>query len=311
MRIAVFGAGGVGGYFGARLQQAGEEVAFVARGRHLEAIRADGLRIESPLGDAHLEVVASDDPAEIGPVDVVLVATKTFQLDEAIDAIAPLVGETTLLVPLLNGIEAPDRLAAALPRGTVAGGLCRIVAFVAEPGAIRHIGVEPYLAVGLRDGGSDPRVEALVAAARRAGVTAESPPDIETAMWRKFLMVVSWGAIGAVSRAPMGQLLAHPGTRALLREALDEIVRVAAARDVDLGGHAAADALAFYRTLPPDGTTSLQRDVAEGRPSELDAWSGAVVRLGGASGVETPVHRFVASALEPLERRARGEVSFP
>lgn len=310
MRIAVFGSGGVGGYFGARLQQAGDEVAFVARGRHLDAMRREGLRIESPRGDAQLTVTASDDPAELGAADVVLVATKTFQLDEAMARMGPLVGEETLVVPLLNGVEAPARLAKGLARGTVVGGLCRIIAFVAEPGRIQHVGADPYVAFGRLDGEKDPRVDALAEAFRRAGVEVDTPTDIAAAMWRKFLMVAAWGAVGAVSRAPIGTLLEHEGTHELLTGALDEIVRVAEAYGVALGGGAVRAALAFYAGLPAEATTSLQRDVAEGRPSELGDWSGSVVRLGARARVATPVHGFVAAALEPLERRARGEIDF-
>lgn len=310
MRVAIFGSGGVGGYFGARLQQAGTEVGFVARGAHLEALRAAGLRLESPLGDARIPVAASDDPADFGEVDAVLVATKTYQVAAAARQMAPLVGERTLVVPLLNGVEAPSRLEDGLDRGTVAGGLCRIIAYLAEPGTIRHVGAEPYIAFGPIGGCPDPRYEALATELRRAGVRVEIPSSIETAMWRKFLLVVAWGAVGAVSRAPIGVLLAHEGTRSLLERSLVEIDELAAARGVDLGADATAAALAFYEGLPAAATTSLQRDIADGRPSELDDWSGAVLRLGRAAGVATPVHAYVTATLEPLERRARGEIVF-
>ena len=217
MNIAIFGSGGVGGYFGARLQQAGEEVAFVARGAHLAAMRDAGLAIESPLGDARLQVRASDDPTELGPADVVLVATKTYQLGEVVQSIGPLLHDDSLIVPLLNGVEAAERLEAGVHRGTVAGGLCRIVAFIAAPGTIRHVGAEPSVAFGLRGGRQDERVERLAAAFRRAGVTVDTPSDIDEATWSKFLFVVGWGAVGAVSRAPLGILLHHDGTRELLR----------------------------------------------------------------------------------------------
>ena len=316
MRIAIFGTGGVGGYFGGRLAEAGYEVAFVARGKHLEAIRERGLSIRSPRGDAVVRPdVASDEPADIGPVDVVVVATKTFQLDEAAAAMDPLLRDDTLVVPLLNGVEAPDRLASSLPRGAVLGGLCRIIAYVAEPGVIEHVGGEPYVAFGATDdetgSRTEERIERLRDAFADAGVSVEVPDDIRVAMWRKFLLVASWGALGAITRAPIGVIREHEETRALLTEAMEEIRAVANARGADLDRSALAAALDFFDGLNPISTTSMQRDLAEGRPSELEAWSGAVVRLGAEEGVPTPVHRIAHHAMIPWERRARGAAEFP
>lgn len=316
MRIAIFGTGGVGGYFGGRLAQAGNDVSFVARGAHVEAIRERGLTIWSPRGDAVVQPdVASDDPADIGPVDAVVVATKTFQLDEAAASMEPLLRDDTLVVPLLNGVEAPERLEAALPRGVVLGGLCRIIAYISEPGVITHVGGEPYVAFGARDDRLHPaamkRIEELRDTFSDAGVSAEIPDDIRLAMWRKFLLVASWGALGAITRAPIGVIREHEETRALLIEAMEEIQAVATARDVAVDRSALDAALTFLDGLNPVSTTSMQRDVAEDRPSELEAWSGSVVRLGREAGVPTPVHRVVHHALIPWERRARGQAEFP
>lgn len=316
MRLAIFGTGGVGGYFGGRLAKAGHDVSFIARGEHLAAIREGGLSIRSPRGDATIRAeVATDDPADIGAVDAVIVATKTFQLDDAANALTPLVREDTLVVPLLNGVEAPDRLRAALDRGIVLGGLCRIIAYIAEPGVIEHAGAEPYVAFGPTDAasarGAGTQVEALRAAFADAGVSVEVPDDIRLAMWQKFLLVASWGALGAITRAPIGVIRSEDETRALLIDAMEEILAVGRARGVALDRSALDAALGFFDGLPAGGTTSMQRDLAEGRPSELEAWSGAVVRLGAEEGVATPTHRVVHHALIPWERRARGEVEFP
>ncbi|MCS7178131.1 MAG: 2-dehydropantoate 2-reductase [Anaerolineae bacterium] len=311
MRIAVFGAGAVGGYFGARLARAGEEVAFIARGAHLEAIRRDGLFVESPLGDFRVfPVQATDDPEEVGPVDVVLVGVKAWQVPEVAPKMAPLLGPETFIVPLENGVEAPDRLAAVWGRERVLGGLCRIISMVPEPGRIWHRGMEPYVAFGELDNRPSERAERLRAAFERAGVRAEIPADIHVALWEKFLFIAPFASLGAVTRAPVGVLRSIPHLRRMLEDAIAEAMAVGRARGVPLPDDTPARTMALIEGMPPDGTTSMQRDIAAGRPSELDDLTGAVVRLGEAAGVETPLHRFMYFALWPQERRARGELAF-
>lgn len=307
MRIAVFGAGAVGGYFGGRLAQAGEEVIFIARGEHLQAMRRQGLQVESILGDFHLyPVQATDDPAQVGPVDVVLVGVKAWQVPEAARAMRPLVGPESFVVPLQNGVEAPDQLAAVLGPEHVLGGLCKIFSARVGPGRIRHAGAEPYIAFGELDNRPSERAERLRQAFLRAGVKAEVPPDIQAAMWEKFLFIASLGGVGAVTRAPVGVLRSLPQTRQMLLQAMEEIVAVAQARGIALAGDAVDRAMAFVDSLPPGATASMQRDILEGRPSELEAQNGAVVRLGREVGVATPLHTFLYHSLLPQERRARG-----
>ena len=309
MRIAIFGSGGVGGYFGGRLAQSGEDVVFIARGAHLHALRERGLRVSSISGDFTVRPVhATDDPATVGPVDAVLLAVKAWQIPEAARAMHPLIGPETFVVPLENGVEAPEELAAVLGAGHVLGGLCRILAYVTGPGEIRHAAVEPYLAFGELDGTRSERAEALRRAfARTTGVTVEIPADIRAAMWSKFLFITPVSGLGALTRVPIGILRTTRETRQLLVEALREIVALAAAVGVVLPGDAVEQTLAFTDGIPADGTTSMQRDIMEGRPSELDAQVGAVVRLGTRARVAVPVHRFMYAALLPLERRIRGE----
>ncbi len=311
MRIAIFGSGGVGGYFGARLHQGGEHVAFIARGKHLEAMRSGGLRITSHKGDATLpSVTATDDPSSIGPVDVVLVAVKTWQLPEAIDGTKSLMGDGTFVVPALNGVEAADELAAGLGTDSVLIGLCRIIAHIEEPGHIRHVGAEPYVAFGERDNVRSERAERFRSVLEHAGVSAEIPDDIEAALWHKFMFVVSTGGVGSVTRAPIGTLRTVPETRALLEGAMREIERVARARGVRLPDDIVPKSMVFLDTLPAEGRASLSRDLAEGRRSELEAWNGAVVRLGREVGVPTPIHEMAYASLLPLELRALGKASF-
>lgn len=310
MRVAVFGAGGVGAYFGARLAVAGAELAVVARGAHLDAIRANGLQVDSVLGDMHVEpTVASASTADVGPVDVVLLGVKTWQVPEAARSLGPLLRRDTIVVPLQNGVETIDELVDAVGRQHVAGGVCSGFCFIVEPGHVRHIGGVTFIRFGELDGRRSPRVQALRDAFVRANVDAEVPDDIRVALWEKFLLVVPFGGLGAVTRAPIGVLLTPP-TRELLARGMREIESIGRARGVALPPDVVERTLAILDGVTPSGTSSLQRDIAAGRRSELDAWTGAVVRLGARAGAPTPLHDLLYAALLPQERRARGELSF-
>lgn len=306
MRIAVVGAGGVGGYFGARLLAGGQDVAFVARGETLRALATDGLRLTGASGDLHLAPVrAVGDPREVGTVDVVLVAVKSWQLSGVAATLAPLVGPATVVVPLLNGVEAPAELAAALGAGPVAAGLCGIVAYLVAPGQVHHEGVAPFVRFGELDNRESPRLERLRAAFAAAGVRAEIPADIHAALWMKLLFIAPVSSVGALVRAPAGAWRELAGARDLARRAMSETVAVAAARGVTLPADAVERTLLFLDALAPASTSSLQRDFEAGRRSELDAQVGAVVRLGAAAGVETPVCRLLYDCLLPQELAAR------
>jgi 2-dehydropantoate 2-reductase len=312
MRIAVFGTGAVGGYFGGRLAAAGEDVTFIARGGTLQALRAHGLRVESIRGDFVVHPAkATDTPSDVGTADVVLVAVKAWQVPEAAAAMQPLLGRGTVVIPLENGVEAPDRLASVVGPEHVAGGLCHLVAFQLAPGHVRHAGLEPDVAFGELDRRESPRLEHLKRVFNRSGVKAELAPDIRVAMWEKFLFIASLSGVGAVTRAPAGVVRALPATRGLLESAMAEIVAVARAIGVHLPDDATARTMAFIDNLPEEATASMQRDILAGRPSELEAQNGAVVRLGREAGVETPVNGFIYDALLPQELRARGELRFP
>lgn len=292
MRIGIVGAGGVGGYFGARLAAAGQDVVFVARGKHLEALTADGLVVHSPAGDLRLPVQATSDPAEIGPVDYVLICVKTWQLPEAIDTIRPLVGPDTAIITVQNGVEAPDQVAEVYGRDAVLPGAAEVIAYVESPGVIRHLG-NGKLNFGEWDNAPTPRTDLLRDAFIAAGLQATVPDDIWAALWTKFLSVVPGGGLGTATGAGYGVLRTHPATRRLLTEAITEIRDIALARGIRLAEDVVPQTLAWIDQLPADGTTSLQRDLIAGRPSELDAWTGAVVRLGAESGVPTPVNTFL------------------
>jgi len=312
MRIAVFGTGGAGGYFGGRLAQGGADVTFIARGEHLRAIREHGLRVDSVKGDFLIEPAqATDAPAELGVVDLVLVGVKAWQVPDAAQEMRPLIGPQTSVVPLQNGVEAPSQLAKVLGAQHVLGGLAKIISVRVGPGHIHHVGAEPFLAFGELDSRPSERAERLRQAFEAAGVTVEIPQDMQSALWEKFLFVVSWGGVGAVARAPIGTVRSVPETREMLLQVMREVLAVAQAHNVALPDDTIGDTLTFMDTLPPGGTTSLQRDISEGNPSELDSWNGAVARLGKEVGVATPLNTFIYQALLPLELQARGRLRFP
>lgn len=309
MRIAVVGAGGVGGYFGAKLAHAGEDVTFIARGATLEALRRNGIRVDSILGDFVLDRVhATGDPESIGPVDAVLVAVKAWQVSGIAPSLKPLLGADTAVVPLENGIEAPDDLIRGLGPANVLGGLCAIVSFVVEPGHIRHAASDPIVAFGELDNRRSARAERLLLAMRHAGINADIPPDIHRSLWTKFVFITPMSAIGAVTRVPIGIWRDVPETRDLAMKAVLEVIALAAAKGVTLAPDALELTMKRYDGLAPASTASMQRDVMEGRPSELEAQVGAVVRLGAELNVPTPIHDVFYAALLPQERKARGEI---
>ena len=311
MRIAIFGSGSVGGYFGGRLAQAGEDVVFIARGEHLKALLKSGLRVDSINGDFVVEPVqATDDPSTIGTVDLVIVGVKAWQVSEAAEAMRTLVGPQTIVLPLQNGLEAPVKLSEVIGDQHVLGGLCGLFCYVAGPGHIVHAGSKPFVKFGELDSHRSQRVERLLDTFKSAGITAVIPSDIRVAMWLKFLTITVWSGMGAVTRAPAGIWRSLPETRGMAEQSLREIIAVAAALDVALPENALETTMAIYNGLVPQSTASLQRDVMQGRPSELDSQIGAVVRFGQQADVPTPCNSFIYNSLLPMELRARGELQF-
>lgn len=307
MRFGILGVGAVGGYFGGCLARGGADVTFLARGATLAALRERGLLVRSPAGDFTVApVVASDGTDEPAPLDAVLVCTKAWQVAEGARLLARLLAPGGCALPLTNGVEAPDDLAAVLGAERVLGGMCRIIAKVVAPGVVEHVGVEPTIVFGELDDRPSRRVEALRAALASAGIGAEIPPSVRGAMWEKLVFIAATSAVGAVTRATIGEIRAVPETLALLEAAMRETWAVARALGIPVREETVERCLAFFATLPAEGTASMQRDVIAGRPSELEAQAGAVVRFGRASGTPTPVFDFLYAALLLQERRARG-----
>ena len=298
MRIAVFGTGGVGGYFGGRLAQADHDVTFIARGEHLRAIKTSGLRVDSPAGDFVVYPAnATDDVREVGEVDLVIVGVKAWQVTGAARGMKPLVGPATVVLPLQNGVDAVSQLVDELGADKVIGGLCRIVSFVVGPGHIRHTGFKPSIIIGELDNRRTERIEKIEQEFNRAGLDTTIAMDIQVALWTKFLFIASFSGVGAMANAPAGVTRTNPKWRGLMRNAMEEIYELAHARGVNLPADSIDAVMGSVDALHEDATSSMQRDIAAGKPSELEAQNGAVVRMAHEAGIETPAHALIYKTL--------------
>lgn len=301
MKIAVFGTGGVGGYFGARLAAAGEEVHFIARGRHLEAMRENGLGIESPLGNADVEkALVTDEPRTVGPADMVMVAVKLYDTDEAVRACAPMVGPETCIASFQNGVIGGDVLTAAFGPGRVIGGTASISAVITAPGVITHTGRLASISFGEWDGSRSPRTEALLSAFENAGVDATLSPDITATIWSKFVFLSSFSGITCALRLPIGPIRDDPDHWSLLRRAMEETFAVARARGVQLPDDLIEQRIAFAEAFAAENFASMYHDLVAGKRIELPWLSGAVVDMGRELGVATPVHEGFCETLQPF-----------
>lgn len=300
MKIVMFGAGGVGGYFGGRLAQAGCDVSFVARGAHLEAIRRDGLRLVSPKGDAHVTTVrASASPADLGPADVVLFTVKLYDAEAAAAQLAPLIGPDTMVVTLQNGVDAVDIVARHVGREHTAGGVAYVAAVIDPPGTIRHTALDALI-VGELDGRMSPRLLALKEAADRAGFGFTASPHILVDLWSKFARLSVFSAMTAITRSPLGVLRAQPELMAMFEKAAWETIAVGRACGVPLADSVMDEVTAMLRSMPPRAQSSMLSDLERQRRLELPWLSGAVARLGAEKQVPTPIHAFVTTVLSPF-----------
>ena len=300
MKIAVMGAGAIGGYFGGRLAKAGFDVSFIARGAHLDVIRKNGLKVLSPLGDFTIHpATVTDDPAEIGPVDVILFMVKNYDTLQAAEQIRPLVGPDTAIIPFQNGVEARAMLSNVLGARHVLGGVAFIPASIQEPGVIKHNAELAKLVFGEFDKQITPRAVAFLDALENAGVTGEISADISMVLWSKLMFLTSMSAINCITRQPVGLVQSDGETIALYMDAMREVAAVAAAHGVALGEEAIANNMALAKSFPPNNKTSMFQDLEAGRSLEIDYLSGAVVRLGREKGIETPIHRTAWVAIKP------------
>jgi 2-dehydropantoate 2-reductase len=303
MRIAVIGAGGVGGAFGAALALAGADVTFVARGAHLQAMQTNGLRIESPRGNATVAPTqATDDPATIGPVDFVLFCVKLWDVETAGAAIKPLVGPTTAVIPLQNGVDASERLIPILGSAAVMGGVAQISATIAEPGVIRQVGTFMRLVFGELEGGLSARGDAFLALCQKAGFDATHSDKIMTELWMKFILLSTNAALTAATRTPIGILRDDPDIAPLFQRASAEVAAVGRAKGIKLPDNVVELVSGFTKTAPPTMMASMAHDLIRGNRIELPWLSGKVVALGRSLGVPTPVHEILYAVLKPFTK---------
>src|SRR5438093_11574391 len=299
MRIAIVGAGGVGGYFGGRLAEAGADVTFLARGAHLEALRTRGLRIISPKGDVHLpRGQAAATAADIGPVDVVLFAVKLYDTESALAALPPLIGPDTAVVPLQNGVDSVATLLKAIGREHTAGGTCYVSAVISEPGVIKHTAMD-HLIFGELDRVRSPRLLALENACRPARFQSTLSDDITLDIWSKFVRLSVMSGMTAVTRSPLGVIHKNPELWAMLQTAVKEAMAVAHAKGIPVAATTIEDVAKAYAALPPQTKSSMLEDLERGRRLELPWLSGALVRIGKEVGVPTPIHSFISAVLTP------------
>ena len=305
MRIAVMGSGGTGGYFGGLLARAGEEVTFIARGAHLEALRLRGLTVKSRLaGEFTLPVRATDTLSEVGPVDLILFCVKTYDTDATAESIRPLIGADTMLLSLQNGVGNAERIAQIAGHEAELGAVAYVVSAIEAPGVIAQTAGPGKIILGELGGGTSARTEQLHGVLQRAKIGAGVHPDIRVAIWQKFLFICAFSGVTALTRVPIGPILADQETHALFRGTLEEAEAVARAGGIELPEDSVEQALATATAVEPWGRGSLYHDLAGGRRLELEALSGEVVRRGREHDIQTPLNFAIYAALRPYTNGA-------
>jgi len=300
------GSGGVGGYFGGRLAQSGEDVTFVARGAHLEAMRRDGLTVKSVAGDFHVRPKVTNDPATVGLVDAVLFSVKAYDTETAGRQIQPMVGPETVVVCVQNGVDNEEKLEAILGKGRVLGGVVHILSTISAPGVITQTAGPRTLKFGEMDGRITPRAERLLQVLKGAGIQAELTMQIQVDLWEKFLFICAQGGVTALGRLDIGEILACPETAAFYQGVMEEIAAVARAKGVPLPGDAVERVLAFARGLQPQMRSSLAHDLSQGNRLEVETLPGTVVRYGREVRLPTPYNFAIYACLKPHHEKAQG-----
>lgn len=306
MKIAIIGAGGVGGYFGAKLSQAGFNVSFLARGKHLEAIKKNGLIVKSIHGDVQVKnISATNKIKELGQSDLIIISIKAWQIKEIRNDLKSIVHSKTTILPLQNGILAVDELSESIDKSNIIGGLCRIISKIESAGIINHFGVSPTIVFGELDKSNSNRIQQIKEVFVKAGITANISPNIESDLWKKFIPICVSGLL-AITKTTYGELRELKETRQMMNELLTEIYLLSQRIGVNIESDFVEKTISFIDTFPFDSTSSLTRDVWENKPSEIEYQNGTVVRLGEKYGVETPINKFVYNCILPSELKARG-----
>ncbi|MCB1509744.1 MAG: 2-dehydropantoate 2-reductase [Hyphomicrobiaceae bacterium] len=300
MRIAIMGTGGMGGYFGARLAAVGNDVTFIARGAHLAAIKADGLRLIGPRGDTHIKPAqATDDPDSVGPVDCVLFCVKLYDAETGAAAIRPMLRPDTMVISTLNGVDGPDRIAAVIGPGHVLGGAAYAAAHIEQPGVVSYRSDMSKLAFGELDGSRSPRAIAFQEACTGTGFVADLSSDIRATLWEKFVLLATNAALTAVTRKPAAVVYGDPDLKDLAVRLMQEVLAIGQAEGVNLASDIIERSVALTETFPPDMYASMYHDLAAGKPLELESFSGLIARLGKKHGIATPHHATIYACLKP------------
>ena len=307
MKIAVIGAGGVGGYFGSKLAKAGYDVTFLARGKHLNAIQQNGLTIKSVLGDFKVDSVKATDRIEtIGFADFIFIAVKAWQIKDIAKDLKDIVHRDTLILPLQNGVSATDELKEQIKQVNIIGGLCRIISKIESPGVINHFGIEPTILFGELDKSKTERIFKVKKILETADIESKISEDIEADLWKKFIAICVSGLL-AVTKTTYGELRELKETRQLMIDLLTEIYLLSQKIGVNIESDFVKNTVSFIDSFPYDSTSSLTRDVWENKPSEIEYQNGTVVQLGEKYGIDTPINRFVYNCILPNELKARGK----
>jgi 2-dehydropantoate 2-reductase len=306
MNIVIYGTGGVGGYFGVRLAQAGNKVTFIARGKHLAAIQKNGLQLKSPKGDYLVfPAKATSTISEIRDIDLILVCVKTWQLETAAKEIKRVLNKKTMVISLLNGVSNTEVLSTVINKKNLLGGLCKVVSKIEDYGVINHISFEPTIVFGELDNLKTERAFLLEKLFLNAGINTNLAEDIQKEIWSKFLFITTISGIGALTRATVGEIIASPQLKKMMRQTAAEIVAVAIAKGIHLSDDLVDKQFQMIESQPYETTSSLQRDMMSGKPSELDAQNGTIVKMGIDSGIPTPINAFIYFCLLPQENKAR------
>ena len=304
MKIAVMGSGGIGGYFGGLLAKAGQDVTFIARGAHLEAIQKNGLEVKSVAGDFHIRPKATHDPASAGQADLVLFSVKAYDTEAAGKQIRPMVGPETAVLCLLNGVDNEEKLAAILGKERVLGGVVHILSTIGGPGVITQSAGPRTIKLGEMDGRVTPRVQRILEVFKAARILAEVSTQIQVDLWEKFLFICAQGGVTALGRLSVGEILACPETADFYRGVMDEVAAVGRAKGVALPADAVDRAMAFARNLQPHTRSSLAYDLSQGNRLEVETLAGCVVRYGREVGIPTPFNFAIYACLRPHHERA-------
>jgi 2-dehydropantoate 2-reductase len=300
MKIATMATGGIGGFLAVRLAKAGHEVATIARGEHLAAIREKGLTLEAFDGTVTATPwKATDDPSEVGPVDAIIFGIKANDLDRAAEACRPMLGPDTIVVPFLNGVEAADRLAVILPPENVGNGVAYISTTISAPGVIKQTGGFNTFVFAERDSSTSPRIKALQDAINEAGSNAPPTQDIDRELWKKFVLFAAVSGVTSAARCTMGDIVGNDALGEVLRAAVAETAALGKARGIDLPATITDDTWTTVQQMPPTMRASTAIDLEKGRPLEIDWLSGAVDRLSKAAGLDAPVNRMLWALLLP------------